>query len=329
MSDVTDRKARGLAWIAAERVAGREPGNADVRRQFDVTERTARSWLNGTTGNSAAPPPRPATPAATRQPAHAAPGNTPAPGGGNGKPEAPGNRPAGKPAPAETGNTGTRRRWLRRRRSEPASRQPARRRGRWLPMAVTGIGITAVVAAPVAISARSLAGWGREALGLTGGWEWLAPVPLDGAALACVGLALHATQRGEAPGLSRILVWVLAAGSAWANWRHGATISPDAALYFAVQPLLAALLLDLVLRRVRHDALGDLGALERPLARYRMARWLVAPRETWRAWRTAVCDGITDPDEALARVRRLSVSASKDRGDAGATAVTRLSSEAS
>lgn len=348
---MNDTKARGLAWIAERRAAGDEPTNARVRAEFDVSERTARNWLRGNgasparsaAGSHGAPDRvRYADPAVAADVAKAEPGkpmlgrtatgSAYAGGNGTGKPRSSGKDPAPVPPPGGSDRGGKRRRFRRKHR-QASDRQPARQAGSRIAMAATAIGITAVVAAPAAISARSLAGWGRDQLGLTDGWEWLVPVPLDGAALACVGLALHATQRGEAPGFARILVWVLASCSAGANYRHGATVSPDAAIFFAAMPLLAALLLDLALRRVRHTALGGLGALERPLARYRMARWLVAPQETWSAWRTAVCDGITDPDEALARARaaraRHSVTESPDEGDAGETPETRHSSEAS
>lgn len=294
MTAKTQNRDRGVAWIASEVAAGRQPTNAAVRQQFDVSERTARNWLKAA-GNGN--------------------GSTPEPATGSGKaaaetPEPAGNRKRRRAAAAET--TGK-----------------AGKALRVVSSMLTWTGIVVVLAAPVAISAKSLAGWGRESLGLTDGWEWLAPVPLDGAALACVGLALRATLRGDAPGLARVLVWALAGGSAWANYRHGASISPDAAYFFAVQPLLGALLLDLVLRSARRDALGGLGALERPLARYRLARWLVAPKETWEAWRTAVREGITDPAEALQRAAAKpecpSVPAVPARADAGAAAVTRPS----
>lgn len=305
-------KPAGLAWIADERAAGRPPDNAAVRRQFGVSERTARNWL-GYAGNGSTKLPA-AVPPATIVPANGN-GNTPKPADGNDT------LPSGRP--------GKRRR---RRQRQPATGNTQRRWPALAADAVTGIGLLAVVGAPVAISARSLAAWGREALDLADGWDWLVPLPLDGAALACVGLALHATQRGEAPGFARILVWVMAGCSAVANWRHGTTISPDAALFFAGMPLLAALMLDLVLRRVRHTALSGLGALERPLARYRTARWLVAPSETWQAWRTAVREGITDPDEALQRAaavgRVTAVTESQNASVAGDSAMTRHSSGA-
>lgn len=299
-------RQRALTWIGNQIAAGQPPATAEVQERFRVSERTARNWIRSLDRNGNRTDRQPeAPPTGKRQPASNGSGT------------------ASEPGPA-AGKTRQQRQPL-----DP-DRQPWHGR---LPMAVTGIGIAAVVAAPTAISARSLAGWGRDQLGLAGGWEWLVPVPLDGAALACVGLALYATQRGEAPGFARILVWVLAGCSAGANYRHGATVSPDAAVYFALMPLLAALMLDLALRRVRHTALGGLGALERPLARFRMARWLVAPIETWRAWRTAVREGITDPDEALDRARTArvchSVPASPDHRDAGDSAVTRHSSGSS
>jgi hypothetical protein len=188
--------------------------------------------------------------------------------------------------------------------SERAGRRAAR--AERFTVRATGIGLTVVVLSPLVLSFHSLAGWGHEALGLVWPLTWVVPLTLDAAALVCVGLTFHAMLRADSAGASRLLVWVFAGASAAANWRHGAAISPDAAVYYAAMPLVAALLLDITLRRVRRTALAGLGALERPLPRYRAARWIVAPTETWRAWRTAVREGITDPTQALtvARERR-------------------------
>lgn len=168
----------------------------------------------------------------------------------------------------------------------------------------TTAALVVVWLAPVALSWQSLAGWGREALGLAGPLPHLVPVALDLAALVCLGLTLHATLRADSATGPRLLVWVFAGASAVANVRHGATISTDAAIFYAAMPLGATLLADVSLRRVRRDALAHLGAIEPALPRYRAARWLVAPRETWRAWCTAVRDGITSPAEALREARR-------------------------
>jgi hypothetical protein len=164
---------------------------------------------------------------------------------------------------------------------------------------VIAIGLAVVVLAPVALSVHSLADWGREKLGLTGNWPFVVPVALDCAALVCVGLTFYSVLKADSAGAARLLVWVLAGASATANARHGAEISTDATVFFAAMPLLAALLLDLTLRRVRRTRLADLGGVEPPLPRFRAARWAVAPLETWRAWRIAVRRGITDPTRAL------------------------------
>lgn len=185
--------------------------------------------------------------------------------------------------------------------AQPTARH--RKRPLWAERAVlgvTGTALAVVVLSPLALSFHGLAGWGRDALGLTEPLTYLVPVTLDAAALVCVGLAFHAMLRADSAGAARLLVWVFAAASALANYRHAHTISPDAAAYYASMPLVSAVLLDITLRRIRRSALSHLGALEQPLPRYRAARWIVAPRETWRAWCHAVRHGITDPNEALA-----------------------------
>jgi Protein of unknown function (DUF2637) len=163
--------------------------------------------------------------------------------------------------------------------------------------------LAVVAMAPVALSFHALADWGRTSLGLTGFWPWIVPLALDAAALLCVVLTFSAVLNAESSAGSRILVWAFALGSAVANHRHGVRISPDAAVFFPAMPIVAALLLDIVMRRVRRTALAHLGGLEPPLPKYRAARWVVAPRETSRAWATAVREGITSPREALAIVR--------------------------
>jgi Protein of unknown function (DUF2637) len=183
------------------------------------------------------------------------------------------------------------------------SHSTARRLDR-LTVAVATSALAVVVLAPVALSFHSLAGWGREALALDGAWPYVVPLALDAAAMACVALTFHAVLRADSAGSTRFLVWAFAGASAAANVRHGGTVSTDAAVFFGAMPIVAALLLDVALRRVRRGALAQLGGVEQPLPRFRAARWLVAPRETWRAWCMAVREGITSPAEALRVSRR-------------------------
>jgi hypothetical protein len=164
--------------------------------------------------------------------------------------------------------------------------------------------IALVALTPMVLSAQSLAAWGRDSLGLEGASPWLVPVSLDVAAFACIALALHASLRGEAGGAPKLLAWLLVAGSAVANYRHGRTVSDDAAAYFPGLPLLAMLLVELGLRFTRRTALIAAGRTEAVLPHWRLARWVRFPRETFASWSLAVGDGITSPAAAVAEVRR-------------------------
>jgi hypothetical protein len=59
------------------------------------------------------------------------------------------------------------------------------------------------------------------------------------------------------------------------------------------------------------------GRYERPLPHFRLARWLVAPAETARAWRLAVTEGYWRPDDAIAAAR--TTSPTRTAGVAGIT----------
>jgi len=164
--------------------------------------------------------------------------------------------------------------------------------------------IAFVALTPMILSAQSLASWARTSLGLSGASPWLVPVSLDVAAFACIALALHASLRGDAAGASKLLAWLLVAGSAAANYRHGHQVSDDAAVYFPGLPLLAMLLVELGLRYLRRSALVAAGRTESVLPHFRLARWAVAPVETFAAWRTAVTEGYSSPTDAVQAVRR-------------------------
>jgi hypothetical protein len=69
-------------------------------------------------------------------------------------------------------------------------------------------------------------------------------------------------------------------------------------------PVVAALGLETMIRRVRHAALEQLGVVEGPLPRFRPIRWAVDVRGTWQAWTYGVREGISDPRRAIALSRR-------------------------
>ena len=187
--------------------------------------------------------------------------------------------------------------------ASPSTSPPERRR---LAATAVVVPLLVVVAAPIALSFRTLTLYSRDQLGMSGGWEYLLPVSLDMAAVLCITLAFRAVASGESPGIARYLVWIFAGGSALLAWREGLVVGGDAPYVLPVLPIIAAVMLDVVLRHALRGRLRDLGAIEAPLPRFRATRWLVAPVETGRAWAASIRHGMTSPQEALGFVRDVS-----------------------
>ncbi|HSA50279.1 MAG TPA: DUF2637 domain-containing protein [Yinghuangia sp.] len=160
-------------------------------------------------------------------------------------------------------------------------------------------------AVAAALSFRGLMGFGRENLGLSGGWEYLVPLGLDGAAMFCSVLAVREASHGDAALGSRILVWTFAGASAWFNWLHAPRgVGHDGApQFFAGMSLAAAVLFDRALKQTRVAALREQGLVPRPLPQIRIVRWLRAPRETYAAWSLMLLEGVRTLDEAVEEVR--------------------------
>lgn len=168
-----------------------------------------------------------------------------------------------------------------------------------------GIFGTLVISTPFIVSFQSLREWAIASLGIHPEWAWTIPLALDMTGVTFMLLTSHAVVRGDSGGASRFLVWVMVAASAGANARHGSDISTDATITFAAMPVIGGLLLEVFWKRLRRSALVTIDAVERPIAHYRFARWAVAPRETFRAWKVSVREGITSPHRALAVSRQL------------------------
>lgn len=166
--------------------------------------------------------------------------------------------------------------------------------------------LAVVVAAPAAASWHGLSMAGEKALGLPGAWSALVPLVLDAGAAYTAVLALRDVLAGDATATNRMLVWVYAIGSAALNaWWADRSGGLPAALFYAAASISAVVLWDRTLRALRRDRLRELGAVQPPTPRFRLARWLVAPGETRRAWCLAVVEGITDPAEAVHSARAL------------------------
>ncbi|MFE0175785.1 DUF2637 domain-containing protein [Streptomyces sp. NPDC059002] len=160
-------------------------------------------------------------------------------------------------------------------------------------------------AVAAALSFHGLVGFGQQNLSLSGGWEYLVPFGLDGAAMFCSVLAVREASHGDAALGSRLLVWTFASAAAWFNWVHaprglGHAGAPH---FFAGMSLSAAVLFDRALKQTRRAALREQGLVPRPLPQIRIVRWLRAPRETFGAWSLMLLEGVRTLDEAVEEVR--------------------------
>ncbi|MFI7290958.1 DUF2637 domain-containing protein [Streptomyces anulatus] len=160
-------------------------------------------------------------------------------------------------------------------------------------------------AVAAALSFHGLVGFGRQNLNLTGGWEYLVPFGLDGAAMFCSVLAVREASHGDAALGSRLLVWTFAGAAAWFNWVHAPRGMDHAGAphFFAGMSLSAAVLFDRALKQTRRAALREQGLVPRPLPQIRIVRWLRAPRETFGAWSLMLLEGVRTLDEAVDEVR--------------------------
>ncbi|UNO39374.1 DUF2637 domain-containing protein [Streptomyces sp. MST-110588] len=160
-------------------------------------------------------------------------------------------------------------------------------------------------AVAAALSFHGLVGFGMTNLNLSGGWEYLVPFGLDGAAMFCSVLAVREASHGDAALGSRLLVWTFAGAAAWFNWVHAprGTGHDGAPQFFAGMSLSAAVLFDRALKQTRRAALREQGLVPRPLPQIRIVRWLRAPRETFAAWSLMLLEGVRTLDEAVEEVR--------------------------
>jgi hypothetical protein len=160
-------------------------------------------------------------------------------------------------------------------------------------------------AVAAALSFHGLVGFGQQNLGLAGGWEYLVPFGLDGAAMFCSVLAVREASHGDAALGSRLLVWAFAGAAAWFNWVHAPRGIDHAGAphFFAGMSLSAAVLFDRALKQTRRAALREQGLVPRPLPQIRIVRWLRAPRETFGAWSLMLLEGVRTLDEAVEEVR--------------------------
>jgi hypothetical protein len=167
-----------------------------------------------------------------------------------------------------------------------------------------GLLLGVVVLAPEAAAWQGLLALARDTFHMDGHLAYLVPLLFGAAAFYVALLAQRYVLRGDSAMTERVFTWLYAAAGAGFNFWHADHVQhePAAALFFGGASLSAALLWDRTLRAWRRDQLREIGALERPLPRFRALRWVLAPVVTFRAFRLSVMRGLSTPDEALALV---------------------------
>ena len=163
-----------------------------------------------------------------------------------------------------------------------------------------------VFASVAAMSYRGLTAFAVDTLGLGGWWQYVVPVSLDGAAVSASFFAYRASIYGEPAFGPRLLVCLFGGASAFFNWHEAAAERGLlAAGFYAGMSVLVVLMFDLGAKQIRRRALARQGKLEAPLPRFRLARWLLAPVETFHALRIAALESDLTAEQAvrLARTR--------------------------
>lgn len=172
--------------------------------------------------------------------------------------------------------------------------------------ALTATGsFTVVLAAIETMALRGQVDFGRHVLHLRGAWLVVPPVALEGGTLAAATLTLWAVLARDSASLLRLMTGLLLGATAYANYQgakhaHRPTLAAD---YLAGASITAYLMWHSILTRIRRAELRQAGAIEAPLPRFRLLRWIFAPSETYGAFTAAIRENLTRPDESLALIR--------------------------
>jgi hypothetical protein len=185
-----------------------------------------------------------------------------------------------------------------------ASSSSATRRVRLAALIAIG-SFTTVLAAIEAMALRGQIDFGRQVLHLHGYWLAVPPIALEGGTLAAATLTLWAVLTGDSATLSRLMTAALITAASYANYQGAERAGRPtlAAGYLAGASVTAYLMWHTILTRIRRTELRAAGAIEAPLPRFRLLRWLLAPKETRQAFTIAVRESLTRPQDALAYIR--------------------------
>jgi hypothetical protein len=168
------------------------------------------------------------------------------------------------------------------------------------------IGFTVVLGSIESLAVRGQSDFGHWELGLLGWPVYTVAVALEAGAVTWAGLALWAMLTRGRAGLPHLMTAVTVMAAAAASWIGARSAHrPEAgAAYLALASIFALLMWHQIMAQLRRDDLQERGEIkpvpEKP--RFGLARWLIAPIETGRAWRWAVLNRVSDPDVALRAV---------------------------
>ncbi|GAB3971288.1 hypothetical protein GCM10029978_046190 [Actinoallomurus acanthiterrae] len=163
-----------------------------------------------------------------------------------------------------------------------------------------------VLAAIEAMALRGQVDFGRYVLRLNGRWLAIPPIALEGGTLAAATLTLWAVLNHDSAALSRLMTMAFIGAAACANYQGAkhAGRSTLAADYLAGASVAAYLMWHNILTRLRRSDLRQAEALEDPLPRFRLLRWMFAFQETYAAFKVAIRQNITRPADAIAQAQR-------------------------
>jgi hypothetical protein len=180
---------------------------------------------------------------------------------------------------------------------------------------VVGVALTAVIIAPIVLSAQHLIEWAssKAGLGLPLYFAWVVFLALDLAAVTCIGMVTLCAMRGEGAGGFKLGTWAFASISAYANYSGGIGAGK---WFFPAMSMAGPTLLEMALAKVKSWAQISDGTKMSARPKFGV-RWVpgIAFRETARAWAAARRENIAKTADAIAYVREVDVLAKMSDAD--------------
>jgi hypothetical protein len=172
--------------------------------------------------------------------------------------------------------------------------------------ALSAVTLAIVVLAPETVAWQALLGFAQHVLHLDGWKVYAFPLCAGAAAFYFALLSMSDVLKGDSALANRLATWAYAAGGASASVYYELTVpagSPAAGVFFGAASLSAAWVWDRTLKAWRRNELRALG--ERPLPRFRLLRWALAPTQTFTAFRQSVLLELSTAQEAVAAADRV------------------------